>query len=312
MSVRIEPVDPQHIGQRIDNYLRHLLPGVPKSHVYRILRKGEVRVNKKRIKPEYRLQDGDVLRIPPVSIADKSTPAPLSKAMARQLSQAVLYEDDQVLVLNKPAGWAVHGGSGVHLGLIEALRQWRPKQAFLELVHRLDRETSGCLVVAKRRQALLSLHELIRENQVDKRYWLLSYGQWPKSARWVNAPLKKNLLRSGERFVRVDSSGKVALTEFHLLQTFEQMSFLEARLHTGRTHQIRVHCQHQGHAIVGDSKYATPEALRQGKERGWPSRLFLHAHSIAWTWPESDEQIQVSAPLDDAFIQMGVPHASGL
>jgi len=288
-------ISTEQAGQRIDNFLLRFLKGVPKSRIYRLLRKGEVRVNKGRIKPEYRLKSGDQVRIPPVRVAE-SKPASPSGQSVQKLADAVLYEDERLLVLNKPAGMAVHGGSGLSYGVIEALRVLRPQAPYLELVHRLDRDTSGCLLIAKRRSELRMLHELLRKGEVDKRYLLLVQGDWSQGPYRVNAGLKKNLLRGGERMVRVDEDGKTALTHFHFLDSYAGASLMEAELKTGRTHQIRVHATHTGHPLAGDDKYGDTDFNRRMRRLGL-KRLFLHAHTLAFQDSERHRSIHVSAPL---------------
>ncbi|MFB9885563.1 23S rRNA pseudouridine(955/2504/2580) synthase RluC [Balneatrix alpica] len=291
-------------GQRIDNYLRTLLKGVPKTRIYSMLRKGEIRINKKRIKPDYRLQGGEELRLPPVRLPERDAPPPVSQALGNRLEGAILYEDDALLVINKPAGLAVHGGSGISLGLIESLRQLRPQERMLELVHRLDRDTSGCILIAKKRSALRAMHEMLRNGGIDKVYQALVIGRWPSRHQHVNAPLKKNELQSGERVVRVSPEGKPSLTEFRVLERFAHFTLVEAKPITGRTHQIRVHSQYAGHPIVGDDKYGTDEGNRQGKEVGI-SRLFLHAARLNFRHPLTGKPLSLVAPLDEV-LQQGV------
>lgn len=293
----IVEVDPESAGQRIDNFLVRHMKGVPKSHVYRILRKGEVRVNSGRARPEYRLQSGDKVRIPPVRCAEPAEARPLPGALDR-LRDRVLYEDAGLLVLNKPAGMAVHGGSGLSFGVIEALRALRPEARHLELVHRLDRETSGCLMVAKKRSVLRELHELLRRGEVEKRYLALLLGRWGGGAREVSAPLLKNVLQGGERVVRVSEDGKAAVSRFKPISVFPEASLVEVDLGTGRTHQIRVHSAHVGHPIAGDEKYGDPEFNRRMRELGL-KRLFLHSHFLAFRLPGTGEEISVSAPLEE-------------
>jgi 23S rRNA pseudouridine955/2504/2580 synthase len=288
-------ISTEQAGQRIDNFLLRFLKGVPKSRIYRLLRKGEVRVNKGRIKPEYRLKSGDQVRIPPVRVSE-SKPASPSGQSLQKLASAILYEDERLLVLNKPAGMAVHGGSGLSYGVIEALRVLRSEAPYLELVHRLDRDTSGCLLIAKRRSELRMLHELLRKGEVDKRYLLLVQGDWSQGPYRVNAALKKNLLRSGERMVRVDEDGKTALTHFRFLDSYGGASLMEAELKTGRTHQIRVHAEHAGHPLAGDDKYGDTNFNRRMRSLGL-KRLFLHAHTVAFEDNERHRNIHVSAPL---------------
>jgi len=291
-AVRTVRVGPEQADQRIDNFLMRELKGVPRSRIYRILRRGEVRVNGGRIGPTYRLRRGDQVRIPPVRTA-----APGGPARPRpELEGAVLYEDERLLAVNKPPGMAVHGGSGISQGVIEALRAARPKAPYLELVHRLDRETSGCLLVAKKRSELRTLHALLREGGMDKRYLTLVRGCWQGGERTVRAALRKNQLRGGERMVRVDEQGKEAETRFRPLAVFNDATLLEVELGTGRTHQIRVHAAHIGHPIAGDRKYGDEAFNRRLRELGL-KRLFLHAHSLAFTDPDRGRSVHVSAPL---------------
>ena len=295
--VKIVEIDADQADQRIDNFLLGRLKGVPRTRIYRLLRRGEVRVNKGRVKPAYRLRAGDQVRIPPIRQAER-VPGRVGGDLCRRLEAAILFEDARFLVLNKPRGVAVHGGSGISAGVIEALRQARPDARYLELVHRLDRETSGCLLIAKKRSALRILHELMRENRVDKRYHLLVAGRWPVDCREVDAPLHKNQLASGERVVRISPVGKAARTGFRQIAGMERATFLEAVLHTGRTHQIRVHTAHVGHPVAGDEKYGDRDFNRWIRGQGLQG-MFLHAFSLAFTWPESGERFRVQAPLDD-------------
>jgi len=297
-AVQWVDIGEEQAGQRIDNFLMRILKGVPKSRVYRLLRKGEVRVNKGRIGPDYRLATGDRVRIPPVRVAPATAAAvPAAGALAR-LAAAIVYEDERLLVLDKPSGIAVHGGSGVDYGVIEGLRALRPDAPFLELVHRLDRDTSGCLMIAKKRSELRSLHELLRHGGVHKRYLLLAAGDWSKGPWQIDAPLRKNQLSGGERVVRVDSEGKAALTRFRCLDTFDGASLMEADLATGRTHQIRVHAAYAGHPLAGDDKYGDPAFNRRLRAAGL-KRLFLHAHYLAFQDPARDRSIEISVPLGD-------------
>ncbi len=295
-------VSPEFAGQRIDNFLRNQLKGVPKTLIYRILRKGEVRVNKGRIKPEYKLQAGDLVRVPPLRLAERDEPAPLAQGLLERLEAAIVYEDKTLIVLNKPAGIAVHGGSGLSYGVIEALRQLRPDAKELELVHRLDRDTSGLLMVAKKRSMLRHLHQELRGDGVDKRYMALVRGRWETGKKQVNAPLLKNTLRSGERMVEVTDEGKEALTLFRVLRRFGDFATLvEARPVTGRTHQIRVHARHAGHAIAGDSKYGDEDFSREIRELGG-KRLFLHAYGLKVPLPDGGE-LNLEAPVDEVWSQ---------
>ena len=289
-------ISTEQAGQRIDNFLLRVLKGVPKGRVYRLLRKGEVRVNKGRIGPDYRLQSGDQVRIPPVRVAQSAAGAAPAPGVLERLAGAIIYEDERLLVLDKPAGIAVHGGSGLDYGVIEGLRTLRPEAPFLELVHRLDRETSGCLMVAKKRSELRSLHELLRGGAVEKRYLLLARGDWRHGPFKVDVALKKNQLSGGERIVRADPAGKAALTRFRHLESYPGASLMEADLATGRTHQIRVHAAYAGHPLAGDEKYGDPGFNRRLRAIGL-KRLFLHAHYLAFETPETGRTIEVSAPL---------------
>jgi len=287
-GVQMLEVAPELAGQRIDNFLRTQLRGVPKTLIYRILRKGEVRVNKGRVKPEYKLQAGDLVRVPPLRLAERDEPEPLAQGLLERLEAAIVYEDKALIVLNKPAGIAVHGGSGLSYGVIEALRQLRQDAKELELVHRLDRDTSGLLMIAKKRSMLRHLHQALRGDGVDKRYMALVRGRWETSKKQVNAPLLKNTLRSGERMVEVTEDGKEALTLFRVLRRFGDFATLvEARPVTGRTHQIRVHARHAGHSIAGDSKYGDEEFTREIRELGGKRLVFAclcAAGAVAGWW----------------------------
>jgi 23S rRNA pseudouridine955/2504/2580 synthase len=301
LKVQFITVDPELEGQRIDNFLRTLLKGVPKSLIYRILRKGEIRVNKKRVKPEYKLLANDELRIPPIRVSEPSELPSTKLDKVASLEQHILFEDEWLIVLNKPSGTAVHGGSGLSFGVIEALRALRPEQKSLELVHRLDRDTSGCLLIAKKRSALKSLHEQLRDKQVDKRYQALVSGIWPENRFKVKAPLIKNILKSGERMVSVNEvEGKPSETRFRILNQFKEATLVEASPITGRTHQIRVHCLHAGHPIACDDKYGDNNFDSRMQRLGL-SRLFLHAHSLSFIHPNSNERVSFQAPLDNAL-----------
>lgn len=299
-SVQMLEVSPELAGQRIDNFLRTQLKGVPKTLIYRILRKGEVRVNKGRIKPEYKLQAGDIVRVPPLRLPERDEPVPLTQGLLERLESAIVYEDKALIVLNKPAGIAVHGGSGLSFGVIEALRQLRPDAKELELVHRLDRDTSGLLMVAKKRSMLRHLHLQLRGDGVDKRYMALVRGRWEAGKRQVSAPLLKNTLRSGERMVEVNEDGKEALTLFRVLRRFGDFATLvEAKPVTGRTHQIRVHTRHAGHSIAGDNKYGDEEFSEVIRDLGG-KRLFLHAYALKVPLPDGGE-LTLEAPVDDVW-----------
>ncbi|TVQ91817.1 MAG: RluA family pseudouridine synthase [Chromatiaceae bacterium] len=288
---------------RVDNFLVSYLKGVPKSLIYRILRRGEVRLNKARVKPAQRLTEGDQLRIPPLRRALPPAPLQPSAGLTARLAAAVLYEDERLLVLDKPAGLAVHGGSGVSLGLIEGLRALRPGSE-LELVHRLDRDTSGCLVISKRRSTLRWLHAQFRDGAIDKRYLLLLSGPLPQPALTVDAPLLKNLLRGGERMVSVDpAAGKSARTHFRRLRCLGDLTLAEARLETGRTHQIRVHAQHLGTPIAGDDKYGDA-AFNARLRRVGLKRLFLHASALSFRPHAEADAVHIEAPLPAALAQV--------
>jgi 23S rRNA pseudouridine955/2504/2580 synthase len=288
-------------GQRLDNFLLGHLKGVPRSLVYRLLRRGEVRVNKGRARPSQRLEAGDQIRLPPLRRPEQGgAAAPPSAPLQERLKQAVLYEDDRLLVLDKPAGLAVHGGSGVARGVIETLRLMRPG-AELELVHRLDRDTSGCLLISKRRSALRRLHAQLREGAVDKRYLALLCGKLPRPEVEVAAPLATNRLRGGERIVRVDSTrGKPSRTRLRTRRRLGPYTLVEARLETGRTHQIRVHAAHLGAAIAGDTKYGDPDRNEPLRRLGL-KRLFLHAAALSFRAQDGAPEITVEAPLPAAL-----------
>lgn len=301
-SVQWVDIDQDRAGQRIDNFLIGYLKGVPRNLVYRILRKGEVRVNKGRIKAEYRLQAGDKVRIPPVRTAASKEPVEASDQLKSLLQESILFENKGLLIINKPSGLAVHGGSGINLGLIEALRSLYPQEHFLELVHRLDRDTSGCIMVAKKRSMLRYLHAELREGRIQKYYQALVQGSWSKRATHVDAPLKKNELSSGERMVRVSADGKPSLTEFQVMQRYSGCTLVQAKPITGRTHQIRVHAQFKGHPLVGDPKYGTDDFNQEMKVKGF-KRLFLHAAALELTLPDEKQILRVEAPLDERLVQ---------
>ena len=293
-------------GQRLDNFLLRICKGVPKSHVYRIVRGGEVRVNGKRCEVSHRLQAGDVLRIPPIRIAQKREEVVAGAEIKAELP--IIYEDDALIALDKPSGIAVHGGSGVSFGVIEALRRQRPQAKFLELAHRLDRETSGLLLIGKKRSALTALHDMFRDGGTDgkgrgadKRYLVLVRGRWMDPVRHVKLPLLKYLLDSGERRVRVAEEGKASHTVFRLLARWENFSLLEAELRSGRTHQIRVHCAETGHPIAGDDKYGDFALNKELAKRGL-KRMFLHAWRMRFLHPLTHEPQAFEAPLPEALV----------
>jgi len=294
-------IGPEAEGQRLDNYLIRIAKGVPKSHVYRIVRAGEVRVNKGRVAVDYRLAAGDQVRIPPMRLAERA-PTRLAAIPAAAMPP-ILFEDEHLMAVDKPAGLAAHGGSGIAFGLIERVRAARPHQPFLELVHRLDRETSGILLLAKSRRALLGLHEDLREGVVGKRYSVLVHGDWVNDRQHVRLALTKYVNRHGERRVSVDADGAESHTVFSLLKRYGQFSLLEADLKTGRTHQIRVHLSHLGFPIVGDDKYGDFELNRQiargTLKSGLPrlARMFLHAGAMDFEHPVTSRPIALEAPL---------------
>ena len=274
-GVRIVSVSEDRDGQRIDNFLTGQLKGVPKTLIYRLLRTGQVRVNGKRAKADTRVAAGDQVRIPPVRVAAPNETGAPPKALLQRVSASVIFEDRDFLVLDKPAGVASHGGSGVNFGAIELLRAARPQET-LELAHRLDRDTSGVLVLARRRSALIALQGLIRDGQITKQYLALLSGKPKRSKFDVNVPLRKSTLQGGERMVRVDDDGKPALTAFKVIDSFADAALAEVTLYTGRTHQIRVHAQHAGHPLAGDEKYGLRDVNTRLREYGL-RRLFLHA-----------------------------------
>lgn len=282
-------------GQRIDNYLTKHLKGVPKSHIYRILRSGEVRVNSRRVAAEYRLEAGDRLRLPPVR-AGKAA----HRGVAPAALPVILHEDTSLLIVDKPAGVAVHGGSGVSHGVIERVRAARPHAPFLELAHRLDRETSGVLVLAKRRPALIELHRQLREGRVGKYYIVVVRGRWLDSKRNVRLPLERYLLQSGERRVGVSAAGAASHTVFRLLRAGRNFSVLEAELRTGRTHQIRVHLAHIGYPVIGDEKYGD-FALNRSLAGAGVKRMLLHAARLELRHPATSAPLAVEAPLPQAM-----------
>jgi 23S rRNA pseudouridine955/2504/2580 synthase len=285
-------------GQRIDNFLLSLEKGVPKSRIYRAIRKGEVRVNKGRIKQTYKIQLGDTVRIPPLRTAENTTPTTVNDHLSQQLTDSILFEDDDLLVLNKPPGIAVHAGSNIKQGIIEALRIIRAELPYLELVHRLDRDTSGCLLLAKSREALLNLQQQMINHDLNKRYLTLLRSSWPGQQRLVEQPLQKNTVSSGERMVRVDPNGKQAKTVFIPIETFPQAQLTEVVLYTGRTHQIRVHAAHINHPVAGDDKYGQRNFNKDMKKFGL-KRLFLHAWKLGIRHPTSGQELLLEAPLPE-------------
>lgn len=300
-QVTLLTIDVEHAEQRIDNFLIAHLKGVPKSRIYRILRKGEVRVNKKRVKPDYKLAIGDVIRIPPIRVSEKkevSISCKLDKVL--QLEEQIVYEDNDILVINKPSGMAVHGGSGLSFGVIEALRAARQESKFLELVHRIDRDTSGILLIAKKRSALRSLHEQLRLKQMQKDYIALVSGDWLSSCKIITAPLLKNITQGGERVVKVHTTGKPSETRFKVEERFSWATLIKASPTTGRTHQIRVHTQYAGHPIAMDDRYGNREFDKKLHFTGL-NRLFLHAVQIQFTHPKTAKKMTLKAPLDSVL-----------
>jgi 23S rRNA pseudouridine955/2504/2580 synthase len=303
-GVQLVRVDKSHIGQRLDNFLIRQMKGVPRTRIYRLIRRGEVRVNKKRCKPERKLDMGDEVRIPPYSSNYSENTAKPSPALQEFLLGSILFENDDLLVINKPAGMAVHGGTSVTLGLIEALRQCKPQWGDLELAHRIDRGTTGCLIVSKNSIFLRYIQKQFKVKSVKKHYLALVHGNWPESLNVVDASLQKDALGENEQIVRVVESGKPALTRFMVRQQFEGASLVEAMPETGRTHQIRVHCQHSGHGIVGDEKY-TFKAKNNALEN--TNKLCLHAWKIEFDMPDGSTAIRVEAPLPnhlDSLLQL--------
>jgi 23S rRNA pseudouridine955/2504/2580 synthase len=311
-TVHLQTIGPEEAGQRLDNYLLRWAKGVPKSHVYRIIRSGEVRVNKKRAEPTTRLVEGDIVRVPPVRIAEPAQMAAVNSAQTKSRAHGysdkmpILFEDEALLIVDKPPGLAVHGGSGIALGVIETLRITRPELKFLELVHRLDRDTSGVLLLAKKRSALVELHRQIREGQTDKRYFLLAHGAIEQGAQVMQLkyPLHKYLLANGERRVRVDPEGLPSHTALRVTKVMKRedaaITLAEAQLKTGRTHQIRVHLLKLGHAILGDDKYGFEDQDKFIKSK----RLYLHAHLAGFTHPRTGEKMRIESPLPAEFAAM--------
>lgn len=302
-AARLVEIDAGASGQRIDNFLLGQLKGAPRSLVYRLLRTGQVRVNKGRSKPHYKLAVGDLVRIPPLRLSERDAPGRPRVDDLRKLEKSILYEDRALIVLNKPSGMAVHGGSGISYGVIEAFRVLRPREKFLELVHRLDRETSGCLILARKRSALVSMHEMLRREhgrQMQKTYQALVKDVWTGPKRRVEQALLRSVKKSGERMVQVSAQGKPAVTVFVPLRNYPAAgsALLEARLLTGRTHQARVHAASTGHPIAGDEKYGDRDFNRRMREVGL-KRLFLHASRLRFRHPLEDKMVDIEAPLPD-------------
>jgi 23S rRNA pseudouridine955/2504/2580 synthase len=288
-------VSEDEAGQRLDNCLQKRLAGVPRTRIFRLIRKGEVRVNGKRASPELRLQHGDKVRIPPVRLEAPEEPARPGAQLKERIAGAIVHEDERLLVLDKPSGVAVHGGSGVSFGIIETLRALRPDES-LELVHRLDRETSGCLLIARRPAALRTLHALLREGEFEKRYLALVKGSWQLGTKRIDVPLRTDTRVGGERTVRAAAGGKPSVSDFRPVQFFGRTATLmEVTLRTGRTHQARVHAAHAGHPVAGDEKYGDPAFNEELRALGL-RRMFLHAHSVSFSWPQGAD-FSVNTPL---------------
>lgn len=297
-KVQLVTIASHQANQRLDNFLLTFLKGVPKSRIYNLLRKGEIRVNKKRQDPSYRLQEEDVIRLPPIKVAERIEVKP-SESLQRLLSDAILYDDEQLLIINKPSGVAVHAGTEIQVGVIEALKQAFPQYPGLQLAHRLDRDTSGCLLLAKNREALLEIQSLFINGKVSKIYQALAAGRWNVKKHIVQLNLQKNVQRSGERMVEVmDDEGKFSETMFSALKLYHDATLLEVKIFTGRTHQIRVHAQHEGHPLAGDNKYGDKEFNRFIRRKGL-KRLFLHAQQLSFKLPSTNKFIHVEASLPE-------------
>jgi len=289
-------ISSEHLNQRLDNFLVSRLKGIPKSCIYRLIRQGKIRINRKKKSARYRAQTHDLIEVPNLRLGELEKPIPQpSPSLRKLLVESILFENKDLLVLNKPHGLAVHGGSGISLGLIESIRQLYPNN-LLELGHRLDRDTSGCIIITKKPSILKAVHALFREGRIKKTYQMLVKGHWPSQIKQIDIPLQKNQMKSGERMVMADKTGKPSLTYFKVLQYFANSTLLEASLRTGRTHQIRVHTQYAKHPIIGDEKYGDKTVNRLLRETGL-KRLFLHASKLAFTLPNSSEVFQTKAPI---------------
>ncbi len=300
-GVQLVTITEKNAGQRLDNFLLSQLKGVPKSHVYRILRKGEVRVNKGRKEAKFKLGDGDIVRIPPIRRMEKREITGIPNSLQIQLQKSIIYEDEDLLILNKPSGISVHGGSAMDFGVIEALRKIRPHQTSLELAHRLDKDTSGCLILTKKASVLKKVHEMFRNDSVEKRYLALISGVWPRKKQVVEIALKKNISRGGERIVIASKSGKRAETLFRRLKRYRQSTLVEVQPRTGRTHQIRVHAAWLGHPILGDQRYGQADENKTFRKQGL-KRLFLHAETIGFEHPGSGKKLVISSPLSEDLV----------
>lgn len=297
-AVHYITIDGDNAGQRIDNYLFHYFKSVPKTHIYKIIRKGEVRVNKGRVDASYKLLTGDSIRMPPISVKKAEATAGPSLHTAKKLKDRILYEDDHFLIMNKPSGMSVHAGSTVRLGIIESMKHLYPKLPQLELAHRLDSDTSGCLILTKKRSTLREVHQLLREGKVRKIYLTLTKGHWQPKELKVDLPLHKTYLEGGAHLVKVTKDGKKSTTIFKTVEKFNDASLMQVKLETGRTHQIRVHAYAMKHPIACDDRYGDPEFNKCAKKFGL-KRLFLHAQTIDFTLPSTGQHIKVVAPLDD-------------
>ncbi|MDO8908943.1 MAG: RluA family pseudouridine synthase [Pseudohongiella sp.] len=294
-GVQLLEVSSHSDEQRLDNFLMSRLKGLPKSHLYRLIRKGEIRVNKKRCKPDQRLAEGDVVRVAPLRLSNPEAPVAPGAGLMQHLTQSILYEDEYLMILNKPSGLAVHGGSGIAAGLVEALRFMAGPEDYRELVHRLDKETSGCLLIAKTGKTLKALQAEMKAGNFQKKYLVLVHGQWPRQVTKVDSPLLKHHPSDGESYSTIDSEGKPSITLFEIRQVFAAATLIEATLVTGRTHQIRVHTQSVGHPVVGDTRYTfdKPHTFKSVRH------MCLHAASLKFRHPHTDANIEVSAPLPD-------------
>lgn len=295
-------VDDDHADRRLDNFLIGYFASLPRTRIYRMIRKGEVRVNKGRIKQNYRLQTGDTVRVPPMYLSTQEKPSTPPEKLSELIGNSIIYEDDYLIAINKPSNIAVHSGSGVRYGVIEILRAQRPETDFLELIHRLDRATSGCLLIAKGHKTLRGTHGILKSGHVKKNYLALLKGQLTETMRTVDMPLNKVSTESGDRMVRVDNAGKQALTHFHSQEHFRVASLSRIELVTGRTHQIRVHAAYIDHPLAGDEKYGDWEFNRAMKKLGL-KRLFLHAETLSFEMPDTGKQIELKAPLPDELDQ---------
>jgi 23S rRNA pseudouridine955/2504/2580 synthase len=303
MAVKYVEATSEDVGQRVDNFLMRQFRNVPKSLIYRVIRRGEVRINKGRVKQSTRIKEGDIVRLPPIRVPEKSVnKVPIGQL--RRIEESILFEDNDLMVINKPSGMAVHGGSGISMGLIEILREMRPLAKRIELVHRLDRDTSGCILIAKKSMVLKNLHAQIRENKILKEYITLLAGSWNKHKIKIDLPLLKNTLQSGERMVKIDSNGKPSTSFFNLVTSYKDTDLVKVRLKTGRTHQIRVHALSQGCPVIGDDKYGNKTINKQFKKYGM-KRLALHAQFLGFKHPNIDtdenDWIKIEAPLHDDF-----------